>query len=132
MAERYAPLKNAGGAFITQALREKTSWTLTMSKDTNPSLMRALGRNNGTGVSNSDSTSDGFPTATLSGTSEIPSDNTDCCGIRILLSGPNRVDKCVIVLVTVCKDSKSSGEKSAWWTWHCNHRLRPDWNHRPW
>ena len=55
--------------------------------------MRALGRIKGTGVSNSDSkTSDGFPT--VSGTSEIPSDNTDSvfrhltdginsCGIRI-------------------------------------------------
>ena len=27
MAARYAPLKNAGGAFITQAVREKMSWT---------------------------------------------------------------------------------------------------------
>ena len=30
IAKRYAPLKNAGTAFITQTLREKTSWTLTM------------------------------------------------------------------------------------------------------
>ena len=48
-AERYAPLKNAGSAFITQTLRKKISWTLTMWT-TVPTLL---------------------------GTSEIHSDNTD-------------------------------------------------------
>ena len=48
-AERYAPLKNAGSAFITQTIRKKISWTLTMWT-TVPTLL---------------------------GTSEIHSDNTD-------------------------------------------------------
>ena len=77
MAEWYAPPKNVGGAFITQALREKMSWILTMSNEIKPALMRALRRS---ACSNSDSTtSDAGPTVptSLSGTSEIPSDNTD-------------------------------------------------------
>ena len=36
------------------------------------------------------------------------------------------------MLITVCKDSKSSAGKSASWTWLCNHRLRLAWNQRPW